>query len=281
MTAFAITARPAASGTATAVTRWLLGGVAFAAGVVGVAMLAWPGSTGRFFSWQLAPPALAAFVGACYVASALVFGRAAASRSWPAQRGLCVAVLGLAAPTLIVTAVHRDVFDFERWQAVAWVALFATSVTSFGSLVLLRPAEPAAGPRLPAPARVVLVATAFAYGTVAVVLWAAPRAVASHGPIAAGPMGLRFVGSWAAFLALCAVRAARHPAREASELPVAALVAFPLAVLPAVLLHLDELRRGPAAALVAGLLVLATAGLSVQRAGRKVESPPTRGGAVR
>ncbi len=210
MTAFAITARPAASGTATAVTRCLLGGVAFAAGVVGVAMLAWPGSTGRFFSWQLAPPALAAFVGACYVASALVFGRAAASRSWPAQRGLCVAVLGLAAPTLIVTAVHRDVFDFERWQAVAWVALFATSVASFGSLVLLRPAEPAAGPRLPAPARVVLVATGFAYGTVAVVLWTAPHAVASHGPIAAGPMGLRFVGSWAAFLALCAVRAARH-----------------------------------------------------------------------
>ena len=110
-------------------------------------MLLWPGSTGRYFSWRLSPAPVASFVGACYVASAIVFGWAAAVRSWSAQRGLCASVLGLAAPTLVVTAAHREVFDFGRWQAVAWIVLFAASVTSFATLVAVR------GPRAAVPRR--------------------------------------------------------------------------------------------------------------------------------
>jgi hypothetical protein len=47
---FGAGAPPPAPGAGVAVSRWLLGGVAFAAGIVGLAMLAWPGSTGRYFS---------------------------------------------------------------------------------------------------------------------------------------------------------------------------------------------------------------------------------------
>ena len=61
----------------TAVPRILCALVALAAGIVGVAMLVAPGSTGRYFSWALGPPPLAALVGAFSVASTLVFGAAA------------------------------------------------------------------------------------------------------------------------------------------------------------------------------------------------------------
>ena len=275
---------PSVTNAAVPATRGLLGGVAVAAGVVGIAMLLWPGSTGRYFSWQLSPAPVASLVGAFYVASAIVFGWAASFRSWTVQYGLCTSVLGLAAPTLVVTAMHVEVFDFGRWQAVAWVFLFGASVTSFAMLVLVRgrpDASPDDGPDLPAAARAALAIVAVVYGTVAVVLWTAPGAISEHGPIVAGPMGLRFVGAWAAFLALAARHAGVHASRASSRLPVAALVAFPLAGLVATVGHVDELRAGPAAALLAGLAALAGVGLSVQRAGHRVVVPTTRGGAVR
>ena len=267
---------------AEAITRWLLGGVAFAAGLVGVAMLLAPRSTGRFFSWSLSPAPLAAFVGACYVASALIFGWAAWKGRWVGQRGLCTAVLGLAAPTLVATVRHHDVFDFGRWQAVAWVLLFIASVTSFGLLVLTRRRERSACPfAYGTAARTLLAALGVVYAAVAVVMWAWPGAVSEHGPATAGPLGLRFVGSWAAFLALTAAYAARHPRWDEARLPVATLVVFPLAMLLATVAHADELRSRPAAVVVGGLLALTVAGLSVLSAGPRVVSPPTRGGAVR
>ena len=277
-------AAPTATNAAVPATRGLLGGVAVAAGIVGIAMLLWPGSTGRYFSWQLSPAPVASLVGAFYVASAIVFGWAASFRSWTVQHGLCTSVLGLAAPTLVVTAMHVEVFDFGRWQAIAWVFLFGASVTSFAMLVLVRGRpEPSAddGPDLPNAARAALAVLAVVYGAVAVVLWVAPSAVSQHGPIVAGPLGLRFVGAWAAFLAMTARHAGVHGSRAASRLPIATLVAFPLAGLVATLGHIGELRAAPAAVLLAALAALAGGGLSVQRAGRKVVVPTTRGGAVR
>ena len=275
---------PPEPGAGVAVTRSLLGGVAFAAGVVGVAMLLWPGSTGRYFSWRLSPAPVASFVGAFYAASAIVFGWAASFRSWTTQRGLCASVLGLAAPTLVVTAMHGEVFDFARWQAVAWIFLFAASLTSFALLVLVRgrPARTRAdGADLPPAARAALSLLALTYGTVAVVLWLAPGAVSDHGPITSGAMGLRFLGSWAAFLGLCAHYAAVHGSRAATRVPVAALVAFPIAGAVATIAHVDDLRVAPTVGLLTALAALAFTGLSVQRAGRRVVFPTTRGGAVR
>ena len=279
--AAAPTTTPTASAVAT-ITRILLGGVAFAAGLVGVAMLIAPRSTGTFFSWGLAPAPLAAFVGACYVASALVFGWAAWKEPWVGQRGLCVAVLGLATPTLVATAHHRDVFDFGRWQAVAWVVLFGASVSCFGTLVLRRRRDRPSSPFAYGPvARVVLVAVSAIYAAAAVVLWAWPGTVSDDGPITAGPLGLRFVGSWAAFLALTAAYAAMHPRIDEARLAVAALVVFPLAASFAAVAHTEELRARPAAVTVAGLVALAVGGLSVLSGGRNMVPPPTRGGAVR
>ena len=100
--------------------------VATAAGIVGAIMLIAPGSTGRSFAWPLGPRALAALVGGLYVVSAPVF--VYAGRRSPIEvRGLAAAVLAFTLPTMAATYLHRDVFDFDRLFAVAWVVLFVAS----------------------------------------------------------------------------------------------------------------------------------------------------------
>ena len=225
---------------------------------------AWPwwsrrarrGATSRGSSTR-AP--LAALVGACYVASALVFGWAAFGERWTGQRGLVVAVLGLAGPTLVATARHRDVFDFGRWQAVAWVVLFVASVTSFGTPRLVRPADgdrtDRARPAGPGRAR-----RRSPSSTAPPPSCCGPTRTGcpTHGPVAAGPLGLRFIGSWAAFLAIGAAYAASHRRWREARMNVVALVVFPLAALGAAWRTLDDLRPGRPTVLWSTALALLT-----------------------
>jgi hypothetical protein len=62
--------------------RFLLGGVAFAAGLTGLLLVVFPGSTARYFSWGLEPEPLASLIGGSYVASTLIFGFALAGIGW-------------------------------------------------------------------------------------------------------------------------------------------------------------------------------------------------------
>ena len=99
---------------------------------------------------------------------------------------------------------------------------------------------------------------AVAYGIAAVVLWADPYWVSAHGPVAAGPLGLRFIGSWAAFLSIGAAYAATHRRWEEARMNVVALLVFPLAALVAALLHAGELRSAmPTVVYVTSLALLA------------------------
>ncbi len=233
--------------------------VAAAAGLVGVAMLVSPDATGSFFSWDLGSAPLAALVGGCYVASAAIFGWAAFREPWSSLRPLCIAVFGLSVPTLLATSQHLAVFDFGRWQAIAWVGLFLGSVAFFGlTLAITRSPIPSGGPVVRDAGRVALATVAAAYALLAVVLWVRPEAVAELGPIDAGPLGLRFVGSWAAFLALLAAGVVVRPRWAESRLALAALVTWPLVALAVALPHLDALRAGaPTWVYLAALPVLA------------------------
>jgi len=241
----------------TAFARTLCALVAFAAGVVGVLMLIAPDSTDRYFSWALAPAPLAALVGACCVASAAVFGWAAARQGWPGLRPLCFAVFGLTVPTLVATIHHRSVFDFGRWQAVLWLGLFVASPVLFGLTIALagRAARPA-GPSLHPWARVALGVMSAGYAAIAIAAWSWPSTVAAHGPIASGPMGIRFAGAWAAFLSILAAYAVVRPRWTENRTALAGLVAWPAATLGAALLHVDELRHGARMPYIAGLVVM-------------------------
>lgn len=80
--------------------------VVVAAGASGVSLLAWPGSTDRYFSWTLNPPAAAALIGGFYLASAVVFGWAL-TRPWREAKALLVGVLGLVAAAGVLLGLLR------------------------------------------------------------------------------------------------------------------------------------------------------------------------------
>jgi hypothetical protein len=236
-----------------------------AAGLVGIALLAVPGSTGTFFSWGLEPEPLAAFAGGVYVGSAVVYA-AGLAVPWPRVRGLVIGAVVLSVSVFVVTLAHLDVFDFDRLQAWAWVALFGGfSVLTTGILTLGRPEEEMrAGAPLQAWARALLGAIAVLLGALAVALWIDPTGLSGPSPFALAPLGGRFAGSWIALLAVLAGWAALSNRRDEALLPALALVALPAAVLIAALRTISDLEPARAgAAYIMVLALLVAAGLSL------------------
>jgi hypothetical protein len=97
--------------------------VAGVAGLAGTVMLIAPEDTDAYFSWPIGPPPLAALVGAFYLASAVTFAVIGTRADWPAARGICFGILAFTLPTLAPTVRHRELFDWDRWQALAWVEI--------------------------------------------------------------------------------------------------------------------------------------------------------------
>jgi hypothetical protein len=235
--------------------------VAAAAGIVGVIMLVAPTSTGTYFAWPLGPPGLAALVGGFYVVSAPVFGYAG-TRPGVEVRGLAAAVLAFTVPTLVATYLHRDIFDFSRLMAIAWVVLFIASPIAFALLLWFsRHAQPPPNdPRLYGAVRIVLGVLAVAFAGLALWLW-----VTTSGPVPfeAASLGARFLAAWFAFFAVLAGWPALQPTRAEARVPLLSLVAYSVGGLLAAAAHPGQLEAGPfdyLAALV-GVVAIAFLGL--------------------
>ena len=213
--------------------------VVVAAGVSGLALLVWPDETGEFFSWGLGPPPLASLVGGLYLASAVTFA-VAFRLAWRYARSLVAASVALTAPTLIATFIHLDVFDFGRWQAVAWLVLFIAAPPFWTAmLVVNRAAVPRDETRVRWAGAAALLALAVLLVVAGIALWADPAAGVSVLPFEPSPLGGRFIGSWSAFLAVMATWAALRPSE--AKLPLVALVAYPAGALVAGLRSLPDL----------------------------------------
>lgn len=215
------------------------GAVVAAAGVSGLALLIMPESTTQFFSWGLGPPPLASLVGGLYLASAVTFA-VALRLPWRCARSLVAASVALTAPTLVATVVHLDVFDFGRWQAWAWVALFLAAPPFWAALLVAnRAAVPRSEQRVRKPGAIGLLTLVFLLVGSAVLLWADPSVGDHVLPFELSPLGGRFIGCWLAFLASMAGWAALRPAE--ARLPFVALAAYPAGALVAGLRSLSDL----------------------------------------
>jgi hypothetical protein len=233
--------------------------VATAAGIVGAAMLIAPSSTGTYFAWPLGPSGLAALVGGFYVVSAPIFAYAG-RKTPPEVRGLAAAVLAFTLPTLAATYLHRDVFDFSRPAAVAWVVLFVASPVTFSLLLWAgRHAQPSRDDaRLSYASRTVLAALAVAFAVLALWFW-----VTTDGPVPfqVAALGARFLAAWLAFFAVLAAWPAVRPTRTEARVPLLALVAYGIGGLLAAAAHPGQLGPGAFGYLAGVLGVVATAGL--------------------
>jgi hypothetical protein len=239
-----------------------------AAGLVGLALLIVPEATGSFFAWGLKPASLAAFAGGVYVGSAAVY---AAGLRVPRRQAqpLVVAAVVLSVSVLAATLAHLEVFDFDRLQAWAWLALFLVFGATTSSLAVTGPWRREPGPALPAWARAVLGVAALALGAAGLALWIDPAA--SSLP----PLGGRFAGSWAAMLAVLAAWPAVRGRRDEARLPALALVALPAGALVA------ALRTTAEPSYLAALVLLIVAGAAMLTAVRDASARTARAGRSR
>ena len=244
-----------------------------AAGLIGVALVAVPGATGEFFSWDLGPEPLAAFAGGVYVGSATAYA-VALRHGERTVSGLVAGAAVLSVSVLVITLVHLDQFDFDRLQAWAWVVLFAGfSLVTVGLLALGNPEGPDEPAEPPAPrARLVLAAVAALLGTLATALWIDPTALAAAGPFDLSPLGGRFAGSWVALLAVLAGWAALRNRVDEARLSVLALITLPAGALIAALRTLPDLD--PAGWYIAVMVGLLATGAMLLRG---LQPAPTQG----
>lgn len=257
--------------------------VAVVAVVAGVVMLVAPEDTDRYFSWPIGPPPLAALVGGFYLASAATFGLLAVRRDWPASRGICFGILVFTLSTLAATVRHRDLFDWGRWQALAWVALFVGSPLTFSSfLYLQRGGRAGGGEPLPGWTRAVLASLGAVYSLLALGLLFAPgRIQAEASPFRLPGLSGRFIGAWCAFLAVLALFSAVRNRSHEAAFPMLALVLWPVGGIVAGLRSFDDLqpsgRRMAYLALLGAVAVLAALAAS---AGRRRPAGDREGAAV-
>lgn len=229
------------------------------AAVAGAVMVVAPDATDRYFSWPIGPPPLAALVGAFYLASALTFAILGVRSDWRLSRGIAFGILAFTLPTVVATVHHHDLFDWSRWQALAWVALFVGSPMAFASfLFLLRGRARTARRGLPAARRAAIAILGVAYAALAVGFLLTPHRLERVSPFALPGLSGRFLGSWCAFLAVVAAFVAVRNRSEESHVALLALVIWPVAAIAAAVRSLHDLqptsRRVP---YLVGLVVLA------------------------
>jgi hypothetical protein len=233
--------------------------VALAAGISAVLLLGWPGSSGRTFSWALRPEPAAALIGGCYLVSTFVFGLGCA-RPWTEVRAICVAVYGLVLPTMVETFLHLHVFDFSRWQALLWVALFVAAPPAITYVHWSQRATPIApGAPLVGWTRAVLIGSAAVFAVAAIALLVAPTrdAISDHAPFALVGLTGSYLGAWCSFAAvLCGWTAWRNSRTEA-RLALPTLAAVAAGGVVAALRTLDDIAQaGTYLSVLAGLVVL-------------------------
>src|SRR4051812_40412545 len=99
--------------------------------LAGVQLFVFPLRTDRYFSWTIAPPMTAVFLGASYWSALAFEWSAAAQRRWSDARVAVPTVFVFTTLTLVATLIHHDKFHFgtafetgTRAVTWAWLAIY-------------------------------------------------------------------------------------------------------------------------------------------------------------
>jgi hypothetical protein len=230
--------------------------------------------TDRWFSWDIAPPLTAAFLGASYWAAFVLLAWTARRRTWARARATVVPVGLIAVLLAVATWVHLEKFDLD--SLFGWFWLCAYTVVPPALIVLvwrqLRVAgsEPPAGVPVPSALLAVLGLQAVVILGVGSALYAAPATADDLWPWPLTPLTARAVGAFVIGFGAAAAWAVwdRDLRRlEGSALAYATLGALALV---AALRYSDSLG-GPAGvegvwiAFTAGVLAVGVAGSILAR----------------
>src|SRR5262249_11790105 len=187
-----------------------------------------------------------------------------AARTRVAGRGLCLLTIVLTVPTFGYTLINSNVFDFGRWQAVAWLVLF-TVAPILAIVMLAGGAWPllGRGPLLPTWARVVLLVVSVSAAVAATVLWVSPVGSGGWLPFVRSQFVGQLMGMWFAVVWFSCLWAMFRPIEEARVF-VAGTVAVVAGALVGTIRSFGQLQhsgRGPFLAVMVVALAACSAAL--------------------
>jgi hypothetical protein len=268
------------TGPAGPVTRGMRRMLWVAAGLVlvqGSILLAAHDDTSRYFSWTIAVPVTAAFLGASYLAAAVLEAMAARQGSWQQARIAVPGVLAFTTLTLAVTLVHLDKFHLSvasvltRALTWGWLAIYV-GVPPVLAFLWWRQAQAVPGPEpagtpLPPVVRAALGVQGAVMLALGVALLAAPVQVARLWPWPLTALTGGAVGAWLVGLGIIAAQSWHADRRDVVAIVFPANIvygALQLAVLAvfAHTMHWDQALAWCYLLFLASLLAVGIAGLT-------------------
>ncbi|MGH2925639.1 MAG: hypothetical protein ACRDK1_06660 [Solirubrobacterales bacterium] len=229
--------------------RWFFGVSAVLAVIAGIELFIGAARTDRFFSWTIAPPLTAAFMGAAYWAACVLLAWAARQSDWSRARTVLPPVFTIAVLLLAATLIHLDRFHHDLYGRF-WLVVYLIVVPLLTYLIWAQPKD-GAPPTPPSLAlaswlRVALVGQALVLLAFGVLLFAAPVGLSSIWPWPLTPLTGRAIAAFLCGFGIAAAVAVRENDLDrlfGSALAWAALGALELA---AVAIHAGDLTSSAA-----------------------------------
>jgi hypothetical protein len=176
---------------------WLFAALALTAGVM---LFAFSNEADDFFSWKVAPPLTAAFLGASYWAACVLLAWTGRRRSWLRARATMLPVLTIAVLLLAATLIHEDRFDFSSVFGLFWLVAYIVvpPVLALALWRQLRVAGADESLRVPLSRtlRVLVALQALVMLGVGIALFIAPADAADLWPWDLTPLNARVIGAF-------------------------------------------------------------------------------------
>jgi hypothetical protein len=212
---------------------WIAAGLVLVQGSI---LLAAHNDTARYFSWTIAVPVTAAFLGAGYLAAAVLESLAARQSSWQRARIAVPGVLAFTTLTLVVTLIHLNKFHLDAASVVTrlltwgWLAIYV-GVPPVLAFLWWRQARAAtgavaAGPHLPPIVRAALGLQGAVMLVLGAALLVAPVQVAKLWPWPLTALTGRAAGAWLVGLGIIAAQSWHADRREVVAVVFPALIAY-------------------------------------------------------
>ncbi len=256
---------------------WLFAALALTAGVM---LFVFSEDAKDFFSWKVAPPLTAAFLGASYWAAAVLLAWTARRRSWLRARATMLPVLTIAVLLLVATLIHEDRFDMDGVFGVFWLVAYIV-VPPMLLIALWRQLRvPGADESLRVPLSRTLRALVGLQGLVmlgiGIWLFAAPVDASDVWPWSLTPLNARVIGAFVIGFGVSAAHAAWENDLYRFEGSALAYTALGVLELVALVRHNADLTGGSTdtwlyvAFLVSVVIAGAAASLQARRLGTRL-----------
>ncbi|MEJ7772541.1 MAG: hypothetical protein WKF51_11620 [Geodermatophilaceae bacterium] len=183
--------------------------------LAGVQLFVFPTRTEEYFSWTIASPMTAVFLGAAYWSAVALEVAGAQARTWAQGRIAVPTVFVFTTLTLLATLLHLDLFHLGARHSIAtrgvtwaWMAIYAIVPILMVVITVRqrrgRSSDAARTRRLPALVRLALGALVLIFGVVGVRLFLVPDLTTSWWPWQLTPLTSRAIGAWLISLGVAA-----------------------------------------------------------------------------